>query len=104
MELCINYGTIDGGEYVWNKNSAICGWNCGSYIKNCYFLSSSAVCGVGMNDSNTTKIVALSEEQMKEQSSFPALDFENDWIMTETGPQLRFELELQANDQNMTTP
>lgn len=101
IEDCMNTGTISGNDYIHGIGYAIEILNCvntgsvqngKSYaiaklnyysdtIIDCYYLS-----GSGKGESGAT---ALTQAQMKQQSSFPILDFKNTWQIGNDGISLQ---------------
>lgn len=84
-----NYGTIDicyntGAVVVTSEGNIVYAGGVSGYnyrtIKNCYYMDNVSA-GIGYGSGTTTKCTA---EQMKNQSTFAAFDFENVWMFDNT--------------------
>lgn len=60
-----------------------------TYVIDCYYLTSASDQGVGRSEPDYERIFAFSEEELRQQSTFSAFDFDQIWVMTENGPQLQ---------------
>lgn len=86
-ENCLNFGNYLGG---------ICYRTMGTYLVDCYYLESASLNGAiadsSQMDPNRVRVHGLSDAAALLQESYPTLDFENVWVMSEGGyPILRWQ-------------
>lgn len=81
ISCCYNIGTSVSAIADDHKDKTI--------IVDCYYLTSVSEYGIRTGNPDYERIFAFTEEELRQQSTFSAFDFENIWVMTENGPQLQ---------------
>ncbi len=81
--------SVNTGKITGSSNSgAVAGKADGSIFYGCYYLSGSSSKGIGSSSSESSSTVKLTATEMKQEKSFPLLNFSSHFTMSASSPEI----------------